>query len=35
MLFCCALLLVVIVVAMFVEIGSNARLSLSSSGSRS
>jgi phosphate transport system permease protein len=31
-LFCCALLLVVIVVAMFVEIGSNARLSLAEFG---
>jgi phosphate transport system permease protein len=31
-LFCCALLLVVIVVAMFVEIGSNARLSISQFG---
>ena len=31
-LFCCALLLVVIVAAMFVEIGSNARLSLAEFG---
>ena len=31
-LFCCALLLVLIVVAMFVEIGSNARLSISEFG---